>query len=168
MTRSSLIYTRSAHPLLDAPIRAWDAGHMSHVGIRVADQVVDATLFTGVAKWPLEQWLQGRVVVADLPVYATTQGRQEQAEGNLFDRVGMRYDILEALGYPLLRDLGDPDRPVCSRLGYDFLRTALGCDLPGRQGRIGPRLLFGAHHFYNAGLMASIRAQAHFGEQAHG
>jgi len=152
-TRSSLLFTRSANPLLDAPIRAWDAGHMSHVGIRVGDVVIDASLWHGVAKWRLEDWTRGRVIVDDLPVIASSQGAQELAESRLFDRIGQRYDVWEIVGYPLLRDLGDPDRPVCSRLGYDYLTDACSLRLPGRQGRIGPRLLHAMHHSYNLGLL---------------
>ena len=154
-TRSSILYVRTTRwQPADALIRAWDAGHMSHAGVRVGEHVVDATVTQGVAKWHLADWLQGRTVVADLPVYARTQGLQEQAEIELFDSVGLNYDLAEIAGFVLLRDLGDPYRPVCSRLGYNFLRRAIDNNLPGRQGRIGPRLLFGMHQFYNAGLTA--------------
>ena len=47
MSRTSLLFTRSANPLLDAPIRAWDADHSGHVGIRVGDKVIDASLWRG-------------------------------------------------------------------------------------------------------------------------
>jgi hypothetical protein len=47
MSRTSLLFTRSANPRLDAPIRAWDADHSGHVGIRVGDKVIDASLWRG-------------------------------------------------------------------------------------------------------------------------
>jgi len=155
MTRSSILYTRTTRwQPADALIRAWDAGHMSHAGIRLGDWVIDAAVWGGVARTYLPDWMHGREIVADLPVLSTSQGTQEQAESELFDRIGQRYDLAELAGFVLLRDLGDPDRPVCSRLGYDFLATACGLRIPGRQGRIGPRLLHTAHHSFNLGRSA--------------
>lgn len=153
MQPGTIIYTRSANPLLDAPIRAWDASHVSHIGICHNGLVVDATLTRGVQNELREKWLAGRVVVDELPVFVTDAATARIAKEKLYARIGQRYDIWEILGYPLLRDLGDPERPVCSRLGYDYLGDACGLRLPGRQGRIGPRLLHAAHHAYNLGLL---------------
>lgn len=153
MTRSSLLFTRSANPLLDAPIRAWDADHSGHVGVRIGDKVIDATLWHGVAVWPLDVWLQRRVLVDDVPVIPRSLGHQQTAESRLFDRIGQRYDVWEIVGFVLLRDLGDPQRPICSRLAIDYLTDACGIRLPGKQGRIGPRLVRSALHAYNAGLL---------------
>jgi hypothetical protein len=156
MTRSSILYTRSSgFVFTDLAIRAWDAGHMRHVGVRIGQTVIDASFWHGVARWDLAEWLEGRTLVGDIPVHATSIGSQEQAETNLINRIGQRYDAWEIAGYLLLRDLGDPDRPVCSRLGYDYLSDACGLRIPGRQGRIGPRLLHAAHHSYNTGLLIS-------------
>jgi hypothetical protein len=152
MTRSSLLFTRSANPVLDAPIRAWDADHSGHVGIRIMDKVIDATLWHGVAVWPLADWLQRRVLVDDLPVIPRSLGQQQTAEMRLFDRIGQRYDFWEIAGFLLLRDLGDPQRPICSRLAIDYLTDACSVSLPGKQGRVGPRLVRATLHAYNAGL----------------
>jgi hypothetical protein len=162
----TIIYTRSAHwQPLDALIRAWDAGTMSHLGIRLGDVVVDATIPHGVAQWRASDWLQGRVIVDELPVFATDETTAFRAYRKLQARIGQQYDIWEILGFPLLRDLGDPERPVCSRLGYDHLTAACGLRIPGRQGRIGPRLLHAIHHAYNLGMLygpqprRAVRAQ---------
>jgi len=153
MSRTSLLFTRSANPLLDAPIRAWDADHSGHVGIRVGDKVIDASLWHGVAVWHLNDWLASRVLVDDVPVIARSLGHQQTAESRLFDRVGQRYDLWEIVGFVLLRDLGDPQRPICSRLAIDYITDACGVTLPGKQGRVGPRLVRTALHAYNAGLL---------------
>jgi hypothetical protein len=150
---NTFIYTRSANPLLDAPIRAWDAGHMSHVGVCYGSRVIDATMRHGVAEWQRDDWLHGRIVVDELPVFAADEQSAIKAHDKLQARIGQRYDLWEILGYPLLRDLGDPERPVCSRLGYDHLTAACGLRIPGRQGRIGPRLLHAIHHAYNLGML---------------
>jgi hypothetical protein len=153
MTHSTIIYTRSANPLLDAPIRAWDAGHMSHAGVCYGARVIDATMRHGVAEWKRDDWLQGRVVVDELPVLATDAQAALKAHDRLQARIGQKYDRWEIAGFVLLRDLGHPDRPVCSRLGYDYLTDACSLRLPGRQGRIGPRLLHAIHHAYNLGML---------------
>jgi hypothetical protein len=154
MTRSSILYTRSqGFVFTDMAIRAWDAGHMSHVGVCYCNRVIDASLWHGVAEWHRDDWLQGRIVVDELPVFATDEQSAIKARDILMGRIGQRYDLWEILGYPLLRDLGDPERPVCSRLGYDHLNDACSLRIPGRQGRIGPRLLHAIHHAYNLGML---------------
>lgn len=153
MSRSSLLFTRSANPLLDAPIRAWDADHSGHVGVRVGDKVIDATLRHGVAVWPLADWLQRRVLVDDLPVVPRSIGHQQTAETRLFDRIGQRYDLWEIAGFLLLRNMGDPQRPICSRLAIDYITDACGLSLPGKQGRVGPRIVRVTLHAYNLGLL---------------
>lgn len=156
MSRSSLLFTRSANPLLDAPIRAWDADHSGHVGVRVGDKVIDATLRHGVAVWPLADWLQRRVLVDDLPVVPRSIGHQQTAETRLFDRIGQRYDLWEIAGFLLLRNMGDPQRPICSRLAIDYITDACGLSLPGKQGRVGPRIVRVTLHAYNAGLKNGV------------
>jgi hypothetical protein len=160
----TILYTRAARwQPLDALVRAWDAGAMSHVGVRIGNIVVDATIQHGVANWPCDHWLQGRVIVDEQPVFATDDATAQRAYDRLFARVGQTYDWLEILGFPLLRDMGDPERPVCSRLAYDYLTDACGLRIPGRQGRIGPRLLHTAHHAYNLGLLYGPQPRSHHG-----
>lgn len=139
-TRTSILCVRSA-TLSGRAIEAWDGDHVSHVGIRVEDQVIDATFWHGVKKWPLDVWMQGRTLVDDIPVYPSSLGHQQTAEMELFDRIGQKYDRWEIAGFVLLRDLGDPKRPICSRLAYDYLHAACGLQIAGRQGRMGPRLI---------------------------
>ncbi len=155
---TTILYVRS-HTLADIAIRAWDAGHMSHVGICHGQRVIDATLRHGVAEWDRSDWLQGRIVVDELPVFATDEATALRAYESLRARIGQRYDVWEIAGFLLLRDLGDPDRPVCSRLGYDSLGDACGLRIPGRQGRVGPRLLHAIHHAYNLGLLYGPQPQ---------
>jgi hypothetical protein len=154
MSSHTIIYTRPKRPdPLDVLIRAWDAGSMSHAGVCYGSRVIDASILHGVAEWHREDWLQGRVIVDELPVLASDEQAAIKAHDKLQARIGQRYDLWEILGYPLLRDLGDPERPVCSRLGYDNLTDACSLRIPGRQGRIGPRLLHAIHHAYNLGLL---------------
>lgn len=150
MTRTSLIFT-SSRTLADAAIRAWDGDQSSHVGIRVGTVVIDATFVHGVQRWALDAWLKGRTIVDELPVYATNEAAESIAVSNLVDRIGQPYDILEAIGFPLLRNLGDPNKPICSRLAIDYLTMATGLQIPGKQGRIAPRLVRVALHAYNLG-----------------
>ena len=161
----TILYTRSAHwQPLDALIRAWDAGAMSHLGIRMGKHRGGRDHPTRcVANWPYEYWLQGRVIVDEQPVFANDEATAQRAYERLFARIGQHYDIWEIAGFVLLRDLGDPERPVCSRLAYDYLADACGLRLPGRQGRIGPRLLHTAHHSYNLGLLYGPQTNPHSG-----
>lgn len=154
-TQSSLLFSRSAQPLLDVPIRAWDGDHCSHGAIRVENFVIDATFFHGVAVQEYNEWKKGRVVVDDVPVYPSSDESLKLANAKLFAREGQKYDILETLGFPLLRDLGSPEKPNCSRLQIDYLRDACSLIVPGKQGRIGPRLVRIAIHAYNLGLLST-------------
>lgn len=159
-TYTSLLCVRSAHPLMDAPIRAWDADHISHIGIRIGDHVVDATLRHGVQEWRHEDWIADRVLVDDVPVYPTSSRDEQLAIEELRSRIGQRYDLLEIVGFLLLRDLGDPTRPICSRLAYDYARRCCGLIIVGKQGRLGPRLTRSNLNSYNQGLFASARTAA--------
>ena len=140
MTRHSLLFVRRRRDLASRLILAQDGGTASHVGVRVGDRVIDASLWHGVAQWDLTEWLKGYELVQDVPVIPRSQAAADQAERELFDMLGRRYDWLEIAGFILWRDLGHPDRPVCSRLAQDFFNTATGYDYPGRAGRWGVRL----------------------------
>jgi len=154
VTRYSLLYTMPRHRLLGTLISQPDGGEASHVGVRLGDQVIDASFWHGVAVWPLAEWLKDKHLVADVPVVPRTPGMGDQAEINLRARIGQRYDWLELLGFILLRDLGDPNRPICSRLGQDFLRDACGLVIPWRTGRWGVRLNHTSAVSYLQGLLA--------------
>ncbi len=158
-TTTSLLCVRS-HTLADAAIRAWDADHSSHTGIRVGDHVIDATLRYGVREWRLDDWMQRRILVDDVPIIAASPQAEASAIERLQARIGQRYDVWEIAGFVLLRDLGDPNRPICSRLCYDYIRDACGLLIAGRQGRVGPRMVRSNLHSFNQGLLAARSASA--------
>jgi hypothetical protein len=157
-TRTSLLCVRSS-TLFDAAIRAGDGDNFSHAGIRVDDSVIDVTLRYGVKEWSYNDWLQGRELVDDVPVVPSSQGAEATAIRELRERIGQRYDRWEIAGFVLLRDLGDPNRPICSRLAYDYIRTATGLIIAGRQGRMGPRLVRSNLHSFNQGLLSASRSR---------
>ena len=151
-TRSSLLCVRSA-TIPGRLIEAWDGDHTSHVAIRIEQKVIDATLRHGVKAWDLDEFMRGRTLVDDVPFYPTSLGHQQTAEMKLFDRIGQKYDRWEIAGFVLLRDLGDPERPVCSRLTYDYGRDICNLRIAGRQGRVGPRLMRSNLVSFNDGLL---------------
>jgi hypothetical protein len=155
----SLMCVRTPGTLADLAIRAWDGDSASHVGIRLGDQVIDATLKHGVSICSLENWLRGRIVVDEVPIHARTPAAQTAAIERLGARIGQRYDWLEILGFVVLRDLGHPDRPICSRLAIDFITDACGLRVPGRQGRISPRMVRTVLSAYNVGLTDGMSNQ---------
>jgi hypothetical protein len=155
MTRSSLLCVRSTS-LGGKAIQAWDGDHVSHVGVRVGNTIVDATFWHGVKAWPAYDWLHRYVLVDDTPIHPLSAAHQQTAEMRLFDRIGQRYDVWEIAGFVLLRDLGHPARPICSRLAIDYITDACAVRLPGKQGRVGPRLVRATLHAYNAGRSAAL------------
>lgn len=158
MNGYSLLYTMPSYRLLGTLISQPDGGEASHVGVRLGEQVIDASFMHGVAVWPLDEWLSSRVLVADVPVIPRTVGMGEQAALNLRARIGQRYDWAELIGFILLRDLGDPNRPICSRLAQDFLRDACGLIIPWRMGRWGVRLNHTSATSYLQGLHANNKS----------
>ena len=140
MTRHSLLFVHRPRSVASKLIIAQDGGKASHVGVKVGQRVFDASLLHGVAQWDLADWLAGYELVQEVPVIPRSQGAGEQAEAYLHSMVGKRYDWLEIAGFILWRDLGHPDRPVCSRLAQDFFNQATGYSYPGRAGRWGVRL----------------------------
>lgn len=134
-------------------IWAFDGGDSTHVGVGIGSKIIDATAWHGVARWAREDWLDHYELIEEIHIPARSIGAEEQAAMNAINRIGQRYDLAELAGFLLLRDLGSPAHPVCSRLGYDVWLDATGYPLPDdRTGRIGPRLLRTHAAGYVAGL----------------
>ena len=150
MPRHELIYTTTRWGL---PIRAWEGDEASHVLVRIGDEAIHSTALRGVHVVPLEDALHGVTIVQRMPVIPRTVGMGEQAETNLRAKIGKRYDYLGIAGFPLLRDLDDPDSFWCSEIAQAFVRDATGLVIPGRTGRWGVRLNRATTASYLQGLM---------------
>jgi len=96
------------------------------------------------------------MIVDDIPIYPSSPEAERRGIERLRARIGQQYDRWEIAGFVLLRDLGDPDRPICSRLCYDYLRDVCGLTIPGRQGRIAPRIVRATLTTFNQGRTAAI------------
>lgn len=155
-TRYGLVFSRSRIAALSTPINAWEGADYSHVGVCIAGaEVIDATLWHGVAKWSLEKWVGQNHLIDTVPIYPRTPEQGAQAEKNLRDKVGEMYDLAEMFGFALLRDIGSARRPICSTLARDFVQDATGLVIPGRRGRWGPRLMYVAAQSYLQGMQAA-------------
>jgi hypothetical protein len=138
---ASLVFSRSWNRLLDLPIRAWEGDDCSHVGVRLGDKVIDATLLHGVAATSYEEWCARRELMQEIDIFPASFGAAEQASNELHAKVGLPYDWRGVLGFPLLRDLDQRNAWWCSELAAHWLTVHAGIVLPGRPGRRGVRLL---------------------------
>jgi hypothetical protein len=148
---ASLIFTRSRQAWLDLPIRAWEGDDAGHVGVCVDGLVVDATLRHGVQPWPYEAFVRNRIVVQQLHIEPASDDAEADALVWLMGRVGRRYDLRGILGFPLLRDMDDPERDWCSELAAGWFTRHTGTPLPGRTGRRGVRVLRWMAQGYSTG-----------------
>ncbi|MFN9507202.1 MAG: hypothetical protein ACK57J_22035 [Rubrivivax sp.] len=152
----ALIFTRNDWS--DKPIRAGTGDDAGHVGILLGPSVVDTTLLHGVKRWDSETWLAKRRHVQTIPVPAASAAHADRASAYLEQAVreNWRYDWLEILGFLLMRDLGDPNRPVCSSLARTWFELQTGHQLDTRRGRTSPRLIRVAAGAYAAGLSTKL------------
>lgn len=148
---ASLLFTRNAHAWMDLPIRAWEGDDAGHVGVQVGGIVIDATLWHGVKPWSRKRWLADRVLVQEIEVPPASDAAALDAQAWLHGRIGRRYDVRGILGFPLLRDLDDPERDWCSELAAGWLMRHAGIPLPGRTGRRGVRVVRWMAQGYAAG-----------------
>lgn len=139
--RSSLVFTRAQIPLLDAPIRAVTGGEAGHVGVAFGGIVIDVTLWHGVRPQTRDDFLRRRTLVDEITVVPTSEAAEQEAQAWLWDLAHrrVRYDAWEIVGWVLMRELGDPDRPVCSGLAGQYLERATGQRIPDRRARLDPR-----------------------------
>ncbi len=151
---SSLLLTRARIPLLDAPIRAVTGGAAGHIGIGVGGLVYDVTLWHGVRPQPRAEFLSHRELVAEVEVVPVSEAAGHAALLWLIDMADrrVRYDWLEIVGWVLMRELGDPGRPVCSGLAGQYFERATGQRIPDRRARLDPRHVHIAAGMYLAGL----------------
>lgn len=160
-----LVFARSAWPgPIDRAIRAWTGGEASHVGILDAGSqiVYDTTLTRGADRWAYAEWANGRVIVDTVPMIA----RSNQAAADTLDwlqtvaAARVPYDWQEALGFTLLREMGDPDRWVCSSLAAEAFHRYTGSRIADRRARLDPRHLRIASTAYLRGWQRA-KASAH-------
>ncbi len=151
-----LLFTRPTNRWQALPITAWEGDDASHVGILLEriDIVVDASMADGVRSKNRADWMSGRVLVDSVQITPKSIGHLEQAEAFALDSIGQGYDWLELLGFPLLRDLGNNERYVCSTLARAVAEIATGYVHPGRRGRYGVRLCRLQWAAYAAGAVA--------------
>lgn len=137
----SLIFTRNVNPWVDLPLRAWHGEHISHVSINLGNGViVDSTLLHGVQRWKYEDWKKNKEIVVEIPVRAYSPIYADAADIQLQKLVGIsRYDLWKLIGFPLLRDIDDPDKYICSEIALQWFCDRTGYNLPGRKGRIDVR-----------------------------
>jgi uncharacterized protein YycO len=129
-----LVFTRNRAAWLSAPIQAWTGDYASHCAVRLdADTVIDATLWHGVQRWSWDRWSSMHIIVEQIPVSGLEPVMLADANRWINAQVGKPYDWLEILGYPLLRDLGRDDLPVCSSLALPWWMRATGITPAGRR-----------------------------------
>lgn len=121
-------------------IRAFEGGLASHCGaVLSTGEVVDASWPKGVKAHDERQFLEGRVVVADMTV---TLPDEDAAQSWLARGVaeGWKYDVRGVASFLLWRDIGSRSRYECSAL---ILRAMLvgGLDVHERHDRFGVRHL---------------------------
>lgn len=155
MIQFALLFVRKPRDIFSKVIVAQDGGLASHVGVRIGDEVVDATFWHGVKTWKLEDWMAQYELVESVDFVARNSDAEAAAARQVTSMLGKRYDWLEILGFLLWRDLGSPNRPVCSRLAQDVFNLATGVAYPGRSGRWGVRLCQVSATSYRQGLKNS-------------
>jgi len=129
-------------------IRAFEGGLASHCGAVLSDRLVIDTSFTkGVAVQPVEAFLKGRTLVADLNVPLPDEAA---AEAWAVAQIGRPYDWRDIASFLLWRDAGKANTHVCSGLLLRALMAG-GLELRERPDRFGVRHLL---------ILASAKAHA--------
>jgi hypothetical protein len=148
---TALIFTRN--DWTDKWIRVGTGDDAGHVGISLGATVVDTTLWHGVKRWDGDEWLAKRRVVDVIEVPPASPAHAERAALYLQQAVeeNWQYDWLEIVGFVLMRDLGDPERPVCSSFARTWFELQTGHELRTRRGRTSPRHMRIAAGAYWAG-----------------
>ena len=156
MNDAFLLFTRNAWT--DKLIRVGTGSNAGHVGIGIGDShVIDTTLVHGCRLWDRAEWLSHRTLVDEIAVPAASPAHAAAADAYVRKAVAenWRYDWLEIVGFVLMRDMGDPDRGVCSSLARVFFEARTGHRLRTRVGRTTPRHMEIAAGAYLAGYTAS-------------
>jgi len=119
-------------------IRAFEGGLASHCGAVLSDGLaIDTTLANGVAVQPVEAFLKGRTLVADLNVPVPDEAA---AEAWAVAQIGRPYDWRDIASFLLWRDVGKANIHVCSGFPLRALMTG-GLQLGERPDRFGVRHL---------------------------
>ncbi len=124
--------------ILTRSSRATDAGH---VGVRVRpNQIIDLSMSHGCAQWTQAEWdAMWRPVRAD-DVVSANAAAEAQAIAEAESCVGrLRYDVAEFVGFGLWRQMGSPNRDICSGFAQRIFATQTGAPWPDARGRIDPR-----------------------------
>jgi hypothetical protein len=148
----SLIFTRNAWT--DKPIRVGTGDDAGHVGIGLGPlHVIDTTFWHGCKLWDRAEWLSHRTLVDEIEVPAASLAHAREAEDYVLRAAAenWRYDWLEIVGFILMRELGDPQRGVCSSLARTWFELHTGHQLRTRLARTSPRHMRIAAGAYLAG-----------------
>ncbi len=124
--------------ILTRASRATDAGH---VGVQIGPQeIVDLSLSHDCAVWTPEEWASLWVPVRHDDVQSVSEDAEAQAKAEARACVGrLEYDLPEFVGFGFWRQMGSPDRGICSGFAQRIFHIQTGAQWPDSRGRIDPR-----------------------------